>query len=467
MVANSRRWLRTILGLPVAAALVTVPLWWEAAGTLVRASLLAPAWPWLVPALLGAMVVALTLPAPLPSRGRRLERRMDRFEGSFLRRLAATAGQPAPAEWRRELAERRNAATERLGGAAGRGQRRIRRAGDLLDERWQRIAAVLAERERGQAGQPAPGVSVADLVDAALREACGARAAAGEQASDAQQAASPAAMGPQRRAGEASARPAASPRPPADRAAAGRGTGSASAGGGAPVTVYEAGAFAKAVQQARESVALEGGVYRVRERLYGSRAEPRRSLRRMAEGVITDDKIARLETAGRRREVRTPVTADGLNYDQLVAQFPNPGASETRARVLEDQRVAMEADAALLLVSRTGGYTAKLACGAQLASGATLAYGSAASDLSTIVLTAGDALYDDYLRGRRYLLAGPGSGVSSSLPFAAERVALLPAIVDGGRAYLLFAAAAPRDAAPDPGEPWSRETLIERLNLHP
>ena len=215
------------------------------------------------------------------------------------------------------------------------------------------------------------------------------------------------------------------------------------------------------MQQARESVALEGGVYRVREPLYGSRAQPRRSLRRMAEGVITDDKIARLETAGRRREVRTPVTADGLNYDQLVAQFPNPGASETRARVLEDQRVAMEADAAFLLVSRTGGYTAKLACGAQLASGAP------ASDLSTIVLTAGDALYDDYLRGRRYLLAGPGSGVSSSLPFAAERVALLPAIVDGGRAYLLFAAAAPRDAAPDPGEPWSRETLIERLNLHP
>ena len=467
MAAEGRGWLRTVLGLLVAAALVTVPVWWEAAATLVRAGLLAPAWPRLAPALLGAMVVALTLPAPLPSRRRRLERRMDRFERSFLRRLAATAGDPEPAGWRRELAEQRDAATERLCGAAGRGRRRIRRAGDLLDERWQRIAAALAERERGRAGHGAPGVPVADLVQAALRDARGARPVAGERACDAHQAASPAARAPPRRASEAPARPDPPPRRPEDRAAAGRESDPASAGAGAPVTAYEADAFAKAVQQARASVALEGGVYRVRERLYGGRAAPRRSLRRMAEGVITDDKIARLQTAGRRRKVRTPVTADGLNYDQLVAQFPDPEASETRTRVLEDQRVALEADAALLLVSRTAGYTAKLATGARLACRAKLATGSPASVLSTIALTVGDALYDDYLRARRYLLAGPGSEVCSSLPFAADRVALLPAILDGRRAYLLFAAAAQRDAPPDRGEPWSRETLIERLDLHP
>ena len=461
MTAEVRGWLRIVLGLLVAAALVTVPLWWEAAGTLLRGGLFAPTWPWLVPALLGAMVVVLTLSAPLPSRRGRLERRMDRFERSFMRRLAASAGEPAPAGWRRELAGQRGPAAESLCGRAGVGGRRgARRAADLLDERWQRIAAALAERETGQSAHPVPGVAVADLVRAALRDACGARAPAGAVVSDAQQAGSTAAT-KARRPSPARARPAPPPQP-GERAAA-----PAADGVGAPVTVYEADAFAKAVQQARESVALEGGVYRVRERLYGSAAAPRRSLRRMAEGVITDDKIARLETTGRRREVRIPVTGDGLNYDQVVAQYADPGARETRMRVLEEQRMALRADAALLLVSRTAGYTAKLASGARFDSAEKSASGSPASNPSTITLAIGDALYDDYLRARRYLVAGPGSGVSCALPFAADRVVLLPAILDGRRAYLLFAAAAAGGAAPDAGQPWSLEILIERLNLHP
>ena len=219
--------------------------------------------------------------------------------------------------------------------------------------------------------------------------------------------------------------------------------------------MLEAGAFADAVQQVRESVALEGGVYRVRERMYGGPAEGRRSLRRIAESVITDDKIARIESVGQRRALRTPVSADGVNYDQLVAQFPAPKSVETRVRALEQQRVAMAADAAVLLAHGDAGYTA------------TLATGSPASVLNTLALTAGDPLYDGYLRPRRYLLAAAASGaLGSSLPFAAGRVALLPAILDGRRAYLLFSDARRGGAQSDAGLPVSGETLIERLNMH-
>ena len=351
---QGRGWLRIILGLVVAAALVTGPLWWEAAGMLVRAGPLALAWPWLVPALFGALVVTLTLLGPLPSRRGRRERRMDRVQGGSSPRAGAEASAapraalpaPAPPEPARHPAEQKG------------------------------------ETEPASATERATG---------------------------------------------------------ADRA---------------PVTVIEAAAFVKAVQQARESVALEGGVYRVRERLYGSRGEPRRSLRRIAETVITDDKIARLATAGQSRAARTPVTGDGLNYDQLLAQFVDPAAAETRTRVLEAQRMALQADAAVLLARGSAGYSASLATG------------SPASTLGTLSLTAGDALYDEYLRTRRYLLAGPGSDVCSSLPFAAARVALVPATLDGRRAYLVFAAATPGGGAGEPGLPWSQETLIERLNLH-
>ena len=361
--SEGRGWLRVILGLGVAAALVTGPLWWEAAGMLVRAGPLAPAWPWLVPALCGVLVATVTLLGPLPARRRRPERRIDRLEvGSRPRAGAEASATP-------------------------------------------RVALPAASPVSALSAPPPPEP----------------------------------ARHPDEQEGEAE--------PSSD-------TERAPGAGGAPVTVIEAGAFAKAVQQARESVALEGGVYRVRERLYGSRGEPRRSLRRIAESVITDDKIARLATAGQSRAARTPVTGDGLNYDQLLAQFPDPVAGETRSRVLEAQRIALQADAAVLLARGSAGYSASLATGSPGTPG-------------TLALTAGDLLYDEYLRTRRYLLAGPGSDVCSSLPFAAARVALVPATLDGRRAYLLFAAATPDGGAGEPGLPWSPETLIERLNLHP
>ena len=463
-----RGWLRIVLGLPTAAAVATVPVWWEAAGSLLSAGPLAPAWPWLVTFPFAVVVTAITLPAPLPSRRRRLERRIDLFERSFLRRLAATAGVPDPDRWRRDLAAQRAAAAERLAGRAGRTghagrrMRAVRRAGELLDGRWQSITAAVAARRHGQDVAGVPGVPVAVLVDAALTDACGITPPTDQRASDARRAASRAAGGPRRGATpEAASVPPAPARPqPEERTAREAAPEAGAAGNGVvPVVVFEPGDFAKEVLRARESVALEDGVYRIREHLYGTRSGSRRSLRRIAEGVITEDKIARLQTAGRRRELRTPVTGDGLSYDQLLAQFAKPESGETRRRVLEVQRAALEADAAVLLVSGSHGYTASLVTEA--------GRGSPASVLTAMVLCAGNALHDDYLRGRRFLLAGPGSGVGASLPLAADQVALLPATLDGRRAYLLLTASVRHESHTRECLPWSVELLIERLNLHP
>ena len=438
MKAGCRSPLRMAVGLPVAAALVTAPLWWEAAAGLVRSGPLAPTWPWLVPALSGALVVALTVAPLRASRRLRLERRMDRFERSFLRRLAATGGVPEPDRWRGELAGLRGEAGARLDGSA----RRRRGSGHgehLLEARWRRIAAALAERERG--GPSARAIPVADLVDAAVRDAVGVVAASQRRAPTARP---PAPAPPPPRPGAVARR---EPEPEAER-------------GSAPVEVLEAGTFAEAVQQVRESVALEGGVYRVREQVYGAPVGPRRSLRRIAETVITDDKIARLATAGQRRQVRTRVTGAGVDYDQLLAQLRDAegrdvDAGDTRGRVLEAQRVALAAHAAVLLVARDAGYTAVAAAG------------SPHSVLSAMALGAGDRLYDEHLRARRCVLAGQGSDVCAWLPFAADRVALVPATLDGRHAYLLFAASMRDHATVQGSGPWTRETLVDRLNLHP
>ena len=436
MTAARRDRLRMVVGLLVAAALVTLPLWWEDAGRMVRAGPLAPTWPWLLPALLGALVVALALAPLRASRRWRLERCMDRFERSFLRRLAATGGVPEPDGWRRELAGLRGEANARLS-ATARWRPGARRAEHLLEERWRRIAAVLAARERG--GPSAPAIPVADLVDAAVRDAVGVVAASRRRASAATSQAPPP---PPQPPSQPEAIEACGPEPAAER-------------GGAPEEVWEAGAFAEAVRQVRESVALEGGVYRVHEQVYRAPAQPRRSLRRVAETVITDDKIARLATAGQRRQARARVTGAGVDYDQLLAQVRDSGAGAPRRRVLEEQRAALAAHAAVLLVEQAAGYTASVAAG------------SPDSVLSAMALGAGDRLYDEHLRARRYVLAGPGSGWCAWLPFAADRMALLPATLDGRHAYLLFAASERGHATVEASRPWTRETLVDRLNLHP
>lgn len=116
------------------------------------------------------------------------------------------------------------------------------------------------------------------------------------------------------------------------------------------MAAYEAAAVAEAVAAARRSVALEGGVYRIRQELYGPPA--RRSLRRTAEAAITDAKLQRLAAAGRRQEWRIPVTAQGLRYDALLARYPDSGAPAVRARALEDLRRTLGAGGAAQLTWR-------------------------------------------------------------------------------------------------------------------
>ena len=228
--------------------------------------------------------------------------------------------------------------------------------------------------------------------------------------------------------------------------------------------MYEAAAFAEAVAAARRSVALEGGVYRIRKELYGSRPAARASLRQMAEGVLTDDKLERLVAAGRRQECRIPVAAQGLRYDQLLAQYADSRAPAIRARALEERRRSLDAAGAAVLVQEEDGYRM------------TLAVGCLAPLAGTFALTAGSALYDDCLEGRRYLvLAAPAAGrawyryavgLAAVEAGASGRLALLPAILDATPAYLLFTGSAPPADGRSGGD-WDLDTLISCLNLHP
>ena len=229
----------------------------------------------------------------------------------------------------------------------------------------------------------------------------------------------------------------------------------------API-VCEAAAFADAVAAARRSVALEDGVYRIRKELYGS--PQRRSLRQVAEGAITDDKLEQLVAAGRRRELRIPVAAQGIRYDQLVAGYPDSRNPTTRALVLEEVRRSLAAAGAATLRQEDAAYRM------------TQAVGSLAALAESFVLAAGSPVYDDHLRSRRYLVVESGAADGSWERYATGldavewgaggRLAFLAAILDAKPAYLLLADAAPASAAP-PGAVWDLTTLITRLNLHP
>ena len=228
----------------------------------------------------------------------------------------------------------------------------------------------------------------------------------------------------------------------------------------ATVTVLAAGAFAQAVEQARRSVALEGGVYRIRRELYGRQPDARASLRRTAELTITDDKIAWLGASGRHRGHWMPVRSNGLAYDVLLAQHGDSGAAATCARVLEEQRAALAAAVALLLVRKDAAYRCRLATGLL------------ACTASQLVLGKGNALYDQYLHLRRCVVAEQGSGLAAALPAVAgrpesDRLALLPAVVDGGAAYLVLAGTASPEPARGDARRWSEHTLIELLDLRP
>ena len=226
--------------------------------------------------------------------------------------------------------------------------------------------------------------------------------------------------------------------------------------------VCKAAAFAEAVAAARRSVALEGGVYRVREELYGP--APRPSLRQVAEGAITDDKLEQLVTAGRRQEGKIPVTAQGIRWDQLLARYPGSREPALRRRVLEDIRRSLDAAGAAVLLREDAAYRMALAVG------------SLAALAGSFELAAGAPVYDDHLRPRHCLVVESRSAGRAWERYAAAldavewgdggRLAFLPAVLDANSAYLLLADAAPHPAAPRGGT-WDLTTLITRLNLHP
>lgn len=228
------------------------------------------------------------------------------------------------------------------------------------------------------------------------------------------------------------------------------------------VAAYEAAAVAEAVAAARRSVALEGGVYRIRKELYGPPA--RRSLRRTAEAAITDAKLQRLAAAGRRQQWRIPVAAQGLRYDELLARYPDSPATAAGARALDDLRRALGAGGAAQLRWQDA------ACRM------TLAVGSLAPLAGGFVVAPGSALYDHCLAPRRYLVVDAeasgrawrqyAAGLEAALAGGGGRLALLPAVIDAAPAYLLFADAAPPGAR-SPADGWDLTTLITRLNLHP
>ena len=450
-------------------------LWWGAEASAVRAIR------WAVPAVLGPALLLLLVVKPPFTRGHgELARRIDGFQRSFLYQLARTPGVLEADTWRGRLERHRGEVERSLCRGLGRGsRRRRRRTAALLEDAWEQIVAVMEQRAGGGAAQPLAGIGIEMLIRHALAGALGTAPSTGYRGQEAGGALPVAARewGPEVAAGQEASEEGASVAL-AEAATAGPAATDAQRGG-APAAessrpaepsptpapaVYEAAAFAEAVAAARRSVALEGGVYRIRKELYGSRPAARASLRQMAEGVLTDDKLERLVAAGRRQECRIPVAAQGLRYDQLLAQYADSRAPAIRARALEERRRSLDAAGAAVLVQEEDGYRM------------TLAVGCLAPLAGTFALAAGSALYDDCLEGRRYLvLDAPAAGrawyryaagLAAVEAGASGRLALLPAILDATPAYLLFTGSAP-PADGRTGGDWDLDTLISCLNLHP
>ena len=448
--------------LVVAAAVATSPWWGALATGAVTGQPLAPL-RWAAAAALGAaLTLLLTRPGPR-RRTAELSRRIDEFQRRLLYELARTSGAIDTPTWRDRLGRLRREAERGLSHGLGRGTRRWRRRkAALLDDAWEQLVAIVERRARAVSA-PLDGSNLDALIRRTLAGVSGTPAAA------------PVAGGAGGDGGAAHGRAV------SDRSAESTAASAAPAGPGVAATVHrpmrtvatacaaatepivcEAAALAEAVAAARRSVALEGGVYRVREELYGP--APRASLRQVAEGAITDDKLDQLVAAGRRQEGKIPVTAQGIRWDLLLARYPDSRAPELRRRVLEEIRRALDAAGAALLVREDAAY--RLA----------LAVGSLAVLARSFELAAGSPVYDDHLRSRHCLVvesrsAGRAwerySGVLDTVEWGGGgRLAFLPAVLDAAPAYLLLADAAPSTAAPGGGA-WDLTTLITRLNLHP
>ena len=476
-----------MLWLLVSAAAVTTIRWWGAETTgAVTGQPLAPL-RWAAAAALGAaLTLLLTWRRPL-RRSEELTRRIDEFQRRLLYELARTSGAIETPTWREQLGRLRREAERSLSLGLGRGTRRWRRRkAALLEEAWEQAVAIMEQRAHEDSAPPLDGSDLDALIRRTLAGVSGvpgaakgaggaaatARAVADRSAASAAGAAPPAGpptplgvAGPRvaatvhRPNGATVATASASPRPDASQEE--RPSPAAPAPPATEPIVCEAAAFAEAVATARRSVALEGGVYRVREELYGPALRP--SLRQVAEGAITDEKLEHLVAAGRRQEARIPVTAQGIRCDQLLARYPGSREPAVRRRVLEEVRRSLDAAGAALLLREDAAYRMALAVG------------SLADLAGSFELAAGSPVYDDHLRSRRCLVVESGSAgriwerYSAALD-AVEwgdggRLAFLPAVLDTTSAYLLLVDAAPDSAAPRGA--WDLTTLITRLNLHP
>ena len=459
--------MRIVASLLVPAVVMATMLWWGAEGGTGAGGQRIHALRWLVPAVLGpALVLLLLFLPPLPRRHGELARRVDEFQRRFRDELAHTPGGLEADTWRDRLERHRGEVERSLCHGLGRGsRRRRRRTAALLQGGWQQLVACMEQRARAGAAQLLADAGIDTLVQHALAGALGAAADRGTRATAAGGGLPVAAEG-----GSASGEPPAEGAPVAVAVSGGQSDGPPEDASSLPSepppdaapAVYEAAAFAEAVADARRSVALEGGVYRIRDELYAPPSRP--SLRQVAEGALTDDKLAQLVAAGSRRQRRIPVTAQGIRYDQLLAQYAGSRAPHVRARVLQERCRCLGAAGAAVLVQEEGGYRM------------TLAVGCLAALAGTFVVAAGSALYDDYLEARRYLVVGArtagrawsryAENLAAVEAGAGGRLALLPAILDACPAYLLFAGSAPA-AAGRTGGGWDLATLITGLNLHP
>ena len=460
-----------MLGLLVLAAAVATVRWWggEATGA-VTGQPFAP-FRWAAVAALGAALTLLLARSRPRQRTAELTRRIDEFQRRLLYELARTPGAIEAPAWRDRLGRLRREAERSLSHGLGRGTRRWRRRkAALLDDAWDQAVAIMEQRAHGGSALPLDASGLDALIRRTLAGVSGTPAAANV--------AGHAGAAPSRAVSGRSAESAAGGAPPTGPPTEFGVTASAQsqpdgnhqdrpspASQAPPATepiVCEAAAFAEAVAAARRSVALEGGVYRVREELYGP--APRPSLRQVAEGAITDGKLEQLVAAGRRQEGRISVTAQGIRCDQLLARYPDSREPAVRRRVLEDVRRSLDASGAAMLLREDAAYRVALAVG------------SLAALAGSFELAAGSPVYDDHLRARRCLVVESRSAGRAWERYAAGldavewgdggRLAFLPAVVDATSAYLLLAGVAPPPAAPRGGA-WDLTTLITRLNLHP
>ena len=483
--------------LVVAAALTTVR-WWcaEASDAATEQPL---AWlQWAAAAALGAaLTLLLTRPGPL-HRTAELTRRIGEFRRALLFELARTPGAIEPPIWRDRLGRLRREAERNLSHGLGRGSRRWRRRkAALLDDAWDQAVAIMEQRARGGPSLPLDGSDLDALIRRTLAgisgtpaagKAAGEAGAAPARAVSGRSPASPAGdtppTGPPTALGVAEPKVAATVQLPMRRSRGLPGHGATEVSVAAPSQpdgneedrpgaasqappasepiVCEAAALAEAVVAARRSVALEGGVYRIREELYGPALRP--SLRQVAEGAITDEKLEQLVVAGRRQEGKIPVTAQGISCDRLLSRYRDSHEPAVRRRVLEELRRSLDAGGAAMLLREDAAY--RLA----------LAVGTLASLAGSFELAAGSPVYDDHLRSRHCLVVESRNAGCAWERYSAAldtvewgdggRLAFLPAILDATSAYLLLADAAPAPAAAGGGA-WDLTTLITRLNLHP